>query len=97
MISDVPESKRMWCFLQRTQLELLLPDLTAVLCAIKGSTAGTSEMAQWMNALAAKPYNLSSIPRSHLKVEGELRPIQTQIHTPTPPHTHTTQSHYIEL
>lgn len=48
-------------------------------------------MTQWMSALAAKPYNPSSIPRSYLKVEGELRPIQTS------PHTHTTQSHYIEL
>lgn len=86
----------MWCFLQRTQLELLLPDLTAVLYTMKESAAGASEVAQWMSALAAKPYNLSSIPRSYLKVEGELRPIQT---SPAPPHTHThtTQSHYIEL
>lgn len=47
-------------------------------------------MAQWMSALATKPYNLSSIPRSHLKVEGELCPIQ-------PPHTHTHTHNTIAL
>lgn len=52
-------------------------------------------MAQWMSALVAKPYNLSSIPRSHLKVEGELRPIQPS--PPHTPHTHNTIALYRTL
>lgn len=39
-----------------------------------------SEMAQWVRALAAKPNNLSQIPRTHLLKDASELPVHTHKH-----------------
>lgn len=48
-----------------------------------------SGVAEWVRCLLCKSEDLSSIPRSHGKVEGETR---VHVIVPQPAHTHYTQA-----
>lgn len=51
---------------------VLMPMVSSVILSLYlGKSSWASETAQWVKEFAAKPDNLSSIPRTHV-VEGEL-------------------------
>lgn len=65
---------------QRSQLYDISEKKT--LETVKLSTIGAKKITQWVDALAAEPGDMGSIPRTHVKVKGE-----NQLHScPLSPH-----------